>query len=143
MGDFFLEIFGSLRGGALYINNPMSIYRTNHSASWSTDYKVGTNKYLNTSLKMLESLDLLEKDIPKLSNYIKIQKASFLCDIASYYLVHKEKEKFLHYINSSFKNYSFVDNKQRLLYHLRYSQSILRWIYKHFRKSNLKIEHPT
>ena len=35
-GDYFLQIFGSLKGGALYIDRPMAVYRRNAAGSWSS-----------------------------------------------------------------------------------------------------------
>ncbi len=37
--DYFLQILASLKGGALYINRTMSIYRKGHSESWSVSQK--------------------------------------------------------------------------------------------------------
>lgn len=34
VGDYYLQILGSLKGGALFINRNMSIYRTGHPGSW-------------------------------------------------------------------------------------------------------------
>lgn len=35
-GDYFLQIYGSLRGGALYINRNMSVYRLGAPTSWTS-----------------------------------------------------------------------------------------------------------
>lgn len=35
-GDYLTQIFGSLHGGALYIDKPMSVYRRNAPGSWSS-----------------------------------------------------------------------------------------------------------
>lgn len=39
IGDYYLQIFGSRKGGALYINNTMSAYRLNATSSWSNSMK--------------------------------------------------------------------------------------------------------
>lgn len=38
-GDFLIQIYGSLRGGAGYINRPMCVYRVGHTASWTSSLK--------------------------------------------------------------------------------------------------------
>lgn len=35
VGDYFVQILGSVKGGALYIDKPMSVYRRNTPASWT------------------------------------------------------------------------------------------------------------
>ncbi len=35
VGDYFIQVFGSQRGGAFYMNKPMSVYRTEVNESWS------------------------------------------------------------------------------------------------------------
>lgn len=35
MGDFLIQVYGSLKGGAYYFNNSMSVYRRGHANSWS------------------------------------------------------------------------------------------------------------
>ncbi len=37
IGDYFLRVFGSQRGGAYYINKPMSVYRVGAEGSWSKE----------------------------------------------------------------------------------------------------------
>ncbi len=39
VGDYFIQILGSIKGGALYINKCMAIYRKGHSGSWSMEEK--------------------------------------------------------------------------------------------------------
>jgi glycosyltransferase involved in cell wall biosynthesis len=44
VGDYFIQIIGSLRGGALYINKIMSLYRIHTDCSWNTSLNRLTNK---------------------------------------------------------------------------------------------------
>lgn len=37
IGDYFLQVLGSLRGGAIYLPQPMCIYRKGTPFSWTTD----------------------------------------------------------------------------------------------------------
>jgi hypothetical protein len=37
VGDYFLQVMGSMRGGAIYLPDPMCIYRRGTPFSWTTD----------------------------------------------------------------------------------------------------------
>ena len=47
VGDFYFRIFGVANGGALYLNNPMSVYRYFTPGSW-------TIMYINQQIKKLD-----------------------------------------------------------------------------------------
>ncbi|MDE1211678.1 glycosyltransferase [Vibrio aestuarianus] len=58
VGDYFFQIFGSLNGGALYINKTMCVYRKNSDGSWSQKMKKSSNlliwlQGINNSLEHL------------------------------------------------------------------------------------------
>lgn len=78
VGDYFLQVFGSRRGGAYYVNKPMSIYRKDVEASWvETTKKADTllefEKKFFLSLKKLEYLILGQE---KAFNYLIISHFS-------------------------------------------------------------------
>ena len=50
VGDYFIQIIGSLRGGALYINKTMSLYRIHTECSWNS-----TLNQLGKKIKFFES----------------------------------------------------------------------------------------
>lgn len=52
VGDYFLQIYGSLRGGAYYVNRNMSIYRINSPGGW-----VESNKNIGNRIKFTESFE--------------------------------------------------------------------------------------
>ncbi len=60
-GDYFLQMLGSIKGGALYVNRVMAVYRTGIAGSWSD--KISSNPdyfyYFYTSLlKAIENMNL-------------------------------------------------------------------------------------
>ena len=60
VGDYFLQVFSSINGGALYLNKAMSIYRKGHKNSWSAGVKT-VEKQLEAAYKFAESLEKLNK----------------------------------------------------------------------------------
>ncbi|HRD67244.1 MAG TPA: glycosyltransferase [Candidatus Competibacter sp.] len=61
VGDYFLQVFGSQRGGAYYLNKPMSVYRKNVGGSWvqrtkKIDALIEFEKKFYYSLRQLEYL---------------------------------------------------------------------------------------
>lgn len=61
VGDYFIQIFGSLRGGALYINRNMSIYRIMVPDSW-TVVTENIEKRLVFIERFVRSLNFLKDD---------------------------------------------------------------------------------
>lgn len=57
VGDYYLQIFGSINGGLLYTNRLMSAYRT-HGNNWSTTQKDNKNKlaFIKANLNTLDHL---------------------------------------------------------------------------------------
>jgi glycosyltransferase involved in cell wall biosynthesis len=75
VGDFFIQIFASIKGGSLYISIPMSIYRTSHTGSWSESIKDENKKILFVE-KMQKVMKLLDKQLEyryskEIEKYIK------------------------------------------------------------------------
>ncbi len=130
VGDFFLQIYGAKRGGALYINKPMSIYRVNAKNSWTVKCREYSVFFLRYSEKMLESLQLLEKEFICYSAKIKIHQSRRLCDIAYYYFLNGKDDVFRECIEDSVGVYSFYSRRQRMLYVFRMHPSVLRLIRK-------------
>lgn len=58
--DYFLQILASLKGGAIYINRVMGVYRACSLGSWSEKMskdKILVHNYFNGMLKSLEDID--------------------------------------------------------------------------------------
>ncbi len=63
VGDYFVQVFGSRRGGAYYVNKPMSIYRKDVEVSWVERVKKA-DALLEFEKKFFLSLKQLEYSIP-------------------------------------------------------------------------------
>jgi hypothetical protein len=62
VGDYFLQIFGSLEGGALYIHKNMSVYRHMHHNSWSSTQNSFEQKS-KTTVAIINALDQLNESL--------------------------------------------------------------------------------
>jgi len=60
IGDYFLQIFGSLNGGTLYIDKVMSVYRRGVEGSWSHSM-TNIEKRIKSYNNLMKSLSKLEK----------------------------------------------------------------------------------
>jgi len=70
VGDYFMQIYGSVRGGALYLNKNMCIYRTMVPGSW-TDATVNIEKRLEFIRKLERSLNFLNAEFGAYQNEFK------------------------------------------------------------------------
>ena len=115
VGDIFLEIFGSLNNGALYIDKPMSVYRVNAKGSWSRKYIYSSNFYLSHWKYMLKSFEYLSKEIDyDLS--LKISKCYYHISINK--LLNKNIRSFVKNIKISWLYYPRMSIYQSFLYYL-------------------------
>ena len=81
-GDYYLQILGSLRGGALYIDDVLATYRIQSEGSWSASMKSFEKKILfmkQTIAKLYEMDTYLQE---KYTNAIKRRIASIYLTIA-------------------------------------------------------------
>ncbi|MBR2523959.1 MAG: glycosyltransferase [Clostridiales bacterium] len=60
--DYTLQIHGSLRGGMLYIDDVMSVYRSNVPNSWTQKTRGNPEKYISFKKKMVKMLKMLNED---------------------------------------------------------------------------------
>jgi len=63
VGDYFLQVMGSLKGGALYLNKVMSAYRRDTPFSWTTEMQCLQKKriFFNSILYTIQKFDLYLK----------------------------------------------------------------------------------
>ncbi len=118
-GDYFLQIFGSLKGGALYIDRPMAVYRRNTSESWSNrmqDVKVREERFE----KMMVSFDDLDRCLDKQfhSEITKI-KSDFYLALALAYLDDNNFKKFDKTISQCYQLAEKKSKKLLLSFYLR------------------------
>lgn len=59
--DYYLQIEGALRGGIYYIPEEMCVYRVNANQSWTMRMSNNPNLYCSHIMKMLTTLDILDK----------------------------------------------------------------------------------
>ncbi|MEJ2455325.1 MAG: glycosyltransferase [Candidatus Thiodiazotropha sp.] len=59
VGDYFLQVLGAHAGGdkAIYIHEPMSVYRVSATGSWSNTLKPGYDEHFNKMLVYIEKLN--------------------------------------------------------------------------------------
>ncbi|MCW8822328.1 MAG: glycosyltransferase [Sulfurovum sp.] len=111
-GDYFLQVFGSLKGGALYIDRPMSVYRKNTLGSWSR-----TMQDINMREKMFEklmvSLDDMDNSLNKqfYSEIMKIKSDQYL----DWSLVYLENNYFVKFDQTINKSYNLAEKKSKKL----------------------------
>jgi len=78
IGDYFIQIVGSLRGGALYINKAMSIYRIHTNISWTTT--------LNCAAKRAAFFENYAKSVQMLNLYLnRFYETEFFFEITRHY----------------------------------------------------------
>lgn len=63
VGDYFIQVFASRRGGAYYINKPMSIYRTDVESSFSEATKQ-IDALISFERRFLVALKKLKQEVP-------------------------------------------------------------------------------
>ena len=60
--DYTIQIFGSLRGGMLYLADHMSVYRIQSVGSWSSGISKDHSRYIAHLEKLIQMLQLLDAD---------------------------------------------------------------------------------
>lgn len=119
VGDYFIQIFGSLKGGALYIDRPMSVYRLNAIGSWNSAMVDIKKKEIATG-KMLDTLEVMDKYFNyKFHSEISQVKSDTHLELSLAYLINKNFEKFKKNIISSYDLASKKSKKLLLSYYLK------------------------
>ncbi|MCS3924891.1 glycosyltransferase [Methanosalsum natronophilum] len=119
VGDQFLQIHGALRGGAVYIDEPMSVYRRMVNKSWSDNMK--NLKYaLSHNNKRVRYLERFNKDLNyKYNDEFKYQISFWLWDSAWRSLSENKHSDFKKYIMQSWNIYAKISTKQAILFYCR------------------------
>lgn len=142
IGDFYIQVIGSIMGGALFLPDISVVYRVNSIGSWSSSESTlkaevslkqslqKLEKYLHI-IDQLENLSLDKKDIAFLRAVSKIDMAKLLivsnvndCDLE------KLKINLSSLISSSWKEEKNVNRLQVFIYRLRFSYYVLRYSFK-------------
>lgn len=135
-GDYFLQIFGSIKGGALYIDRPMSVYRRNATGSWSSEM-LDIEKKEKSFQKMLESYNELDRYLNERfhAEIIQIESESYL-EMALSYLISNNFIKFKQTIEVGYSLSEKRSKKLLLSYHLRNFPMVLLRIVKLYYRLN-------
>lgn len=83
ISDYFLQILASLRGGALYVNKVMAVYRVGSLGSWSERIAKDESYAYTYFIKILKSLDEIDfytcHQFIKEFNIIRKKVCFFMC----------------------------------------------------------------
>jgi len=77
VSDYYLQILGSLNGGALFLKETMSVYRINVKGSW-TDRFNNPDLRLNYYQRQLEALNLAENNLQEYKNELTLVKRDLI-----------------------------------------------------------------
>lgn len=130
IGDFYIQIISSLRGGAIYLPDMTVVYRVNAIGSWSCDKKYSTeNKMLSTLNSLLHCADQLALcGVNK--EYIQYIKAMHGTDTAAELLLSGNFNEVNGVIVQSWIEKRMIGKMQILIYLLKWAPSLARKIIK-------------
>jgi len=119
VGDFFLEMYAAKKGGAFYLDTPMSVYRTLSDGSWHIN-TYGNDDVFQKFLKaMLEAIALMEPDFPGAEESFRWKRAWLYNFGALHYLRRDNYPEFRKLIELSVAANAFISKKQAIAYRLR------------------------
>ena len=114
--DYFTQISGSLKAGALYIAKNMSIYRKAHEQSWSTKTYINLENQKESFDKTIKSFkelnELLKGNFAKALDQIMSKKYYFL---SLSFLLNKDFKEFAKYIKKADELYKLTSLKAKIL----------------------------
>ncbi|PUA16915.1 glycosyltransferase [Glaciimonas sp. PCH181] len=135
VGDYYLQIFGSARGGAVYLNKVMAAYRVNNAASWS----VGMNDvekrkiFFEKFIYSLNELNIFLNGKYKKEIDSMVEKQYY--EMSLFYLTGGYRENYKLLFNDYFKIYLSKFSKMRFFYYVGLSTSspeIIKYFNKFF-----------
>ena len=130
VGDYFMQIFGSSRGGASYIDRTMSVYRKQFEGSW-TQKMDNINNYLEFVSRFNHSIEKI--DVMFNFEYHKCFqkiKADMLLTLAMRYLKINQYNSFRNYIKKSYAESPLLSFRQTILYYTRFFPFLFPFGYK-------------
>ncbi len=119
VGDFFIEMYAARRGGALYIDSPMSVYRTMSIGSWHLNTYGNDETFQKYLSSMLDAINLMEQDFPGMDNSFRWKRAWLYTFGALHYLRRGKYFEFRNFIELACAETSFISKKQAIVYRLR------------------------
>ena len=135
--DYFVQILGSVKGGALYIDRPMSVYRVNRIGSW-TSMAFDLKKKEEEFKKIIITMDDMDRCFDQqFHREITEIKSDFYLRYAYVCLYNNEFEKFNQAVGKSYHLSEKKSKKLLLSFYLRKSPVLLQgmgWLYKRLNK---------
>jgi glycosyltransferase involved in cell wall biosynthesis len=125
VGDFFIEMYGTKHGGALYLDAPMSVYRYMTPGSWTVSTNANNEIYDKYAESLVTSVARLEADFPGHAKSIRRKKAWLYAHFAVQCLLIGRKDAYKCYIKKSFREKMFISKKQIVAYALRFSPGLV------------------
>lgn len=130
VGDYFIERYAAIRGGALYLEEPMSVYREFTPESWSLKV-VKDNAVFRKSMKgMFTSMDLMAADFVKFSSAFERSYARLYLKYAIDELLMDEHNNYKGLILKSVQKWKYISARQFALYKLRHLPGVAKVILK-------------
>lgn len=147
IGDYFLQIFGSLHGGALYIDKVMSVYRIGVVGSWSHSMK-NIDKRIKYYNSIIKTLDILENFLDEKYNkqyHLEISKVisqkhySFALTCFNLNMF----EEFKKSMELSYKSYALGSFIYLVYYRLRSFPLLINFLRKFYHSKNTDTQDAT
>ncbi|MFT4518057.1 MAG: glycosyltransferase involved in cell wall biosynthesis [Halioglobus sp.] len=126
VADFFVERYAALRGGAAYFCEPMSVYRTMASGSWTERMRDEEPEYRAYVEGMLRAMALMAPDFAAFPLEMRRLRARFCLKYALEDILRGNDENFKRLIFESVESYRFVSRKQRIFYYFSFWPALLR-----------------
>lgn len=129
VGDFFLQIYGSLGGGMLYIDRTMAVRRENVPGSWTVRVEKGSPlDYLRHMEAMEQCYVLLNENLhEKYSHEINKRTLNLNLNLSERYLRNGNYRAFRKYIERGWKLCPTFTIRQKILFILRKRKMALKW----------------
>jgi len=125
VGDYILQIFAALHGGALYIDKVMSVYRKAVEGSWS-NLMGNEDKRVRFYENKLVAMDKLDDYLNYKYQYeINHEKSKEHYALAVFYLYNEMFDKFKYYIELSYQTFNLNTMFYIIDYKLRFFPRVL------------------
>lgn len=132
VGDYYMQVLGSLNGGALYIDRVMSVYRQGVEGSWSTSLKnIDIDRKVKWHHDSIKSLNELNKYLD--FNYQKEfdqRISNHYYRMSILYLKNDLYKEFRKNIELSYNLHAFKSFKFFILYYLRLFPKFIKYLYQ-------------
>lgn len=130
VGDYYLQVLSSIKGGAIYLPLTSCVYRTNAIGSWSLRQKKQSVNDISEKIKKhIDTLNKLEFVGVNAIDAAYIKASVIVSRLHHFYIV-KHDVAAMQLLLESCNYYSFVNTKQRVIYNLKNHPNLIRFIIK-------------